>query len=157
MGSFFDVWDPAQGVLGFPGPQLSSLIFFRQWFFCKLKRGTWDDQKSWADDLLVCSQVIECGDLSRGCHWMVVGAKRKPENGEMWFSCKSRPQRCIFQHKDVFPDRRDVFSNYTPSHFTHQPGASWVYWLPKSRKMRLKMIIRKTSHGKGHWSPLNRC
>ena len=91
-----------------------------------------------------------------GCYW-VLGAKRKPENGEMWFSCKSRPQRCIFQHKDVFPDRRDVFSNYTPSHFTHQPGASWVYWLPKSRKTRLEIIIGKTSHGKGHWSRSPNC
>ena len=54
--------------------------------------------------------------------WMV-WAKRKLENGEMWFSCKSRPQRCIFQHKDVFPDRRDVFSNSAHCHFPHQAGA----------------------------------
>ena len=54
--------------------------------------------------------------------WMV-WAKRKLENGEMWFSCKSQPQRCIFQHKDVFPDRRDVFSNSAHCHFPHQAGA----------------------------------
>ena len=55
--------------------------------------------------------------------WRMVRAKRKLENGEMWFSCKSRPQRCIFQHKDVFPDRRDVFSNSAHCHFPHQAGA----------------------------------
>ena len=54
---------------------------------------------------------------------LMVRAKRKLENGEMWFSCKSRPQRCIFQHKDVFPDRRDVFSNSAHCHFPHQAGA----------------------------------
>ena len=54
----------------------------------------------------------------------------------MWFSCKSRPQRCIFQHKDIFPDHRDVFSNYALLAF-HTPPTNLaprtctVYWPQK--------------------------
>ena len=54
----------------------------------------------------------------------------------MWFSCKSRPQRCIFQHKDIFPDHRDGFSNYALLAF-HTPPTNLaprtctVYWPQK--------------------------
>ena len=71
---------------------------------------------------------------SHSVWWWPFLGRWKPENGEMWFSCKSRPQRCIFQHRDIFRDRRDVFSNFAPRRFRHQPGASFVYYLPEKQE-----------------------
>ena len=76
----------------------------------------------------------------------------------MWFSCKSRPQRCIFQHKDIFPDHRDGFSNYAllafhtpPTNLAPRTCTAGLIGL-KSRKMKpenyreIRAVISSSSH-----------
>ena len=128
----------------------SSLIFIGQWLFSKLKEKGLVIGKPKQANHFVCSQVIQCGDL----FWLGWAAKRKPENGEMWFSCKSRPQRCIFQHKDIFPDRRDVFSNYAPLSFHTPPWRQPPLQLgllvrARSRKTEMKIREQKFAREKG--------